>query len=93
MELALCPRGYPFQHFPVLKGYSATAGSFSPRLRGFVAFGAHNLQDGSHFKCFATTGAFPGDPRLWSGKLAILSSLEYLNKRTGEQAYAWRLGR
>ena len=61
-ELALCPRGYPFRHFPVLYGYSAISGSFSPRLRGCFAFGAHDLsnKDGSHFKCFATTGAFPG---------------------------------
>ena len=73
-ELALCPRGYPFQHFPVLKEYSATSGSFSPRLRGFVAFGAHNLsnKDGPHFGCFATTGTSLGIPAC--GLAILLSS-------------------
>ena len=75
-ELSLCPHRYPFQHSPVLKEESVTSCSCSPRLRGFVAFGAHNLsyKDGSHFECFATTGASLGDSRLWSSNFAILSS-------------------
>ena len=75
-ELALCPHRYPFQHSPVLKEDSVTSGSYSPGLRDFVTVGAHNLayKDGSHFECFATTGASLGDSRLWSSNFAILSS-------------------